>query len=68
MMNETKKPMRDESDLQRFIEAFAQFSKEGRTAVKCDRCQGTIEFQRLGSEVWQSKCACGKFNDTLRGV
>jgi hypothetical protein len=68
-MNEnTKKPARDEGALQRLIEAFTQFSEKGTPTVKCDRCHGLIEFQRLGSEAWESRCPCGKFNDTLRGL
>lgn len=63
-----KKPVRDEAALRHLADSFGRFRDQGNFVDRCDQCHGTIEFYRVGDEVWQSKCDCGKYSGTLRGL
>jgi hypothetical protein len=48
--------------------AFEEFAATSTTTAKCDSCGSPIEFRPLSERAWESRCKCGKFNDTLRGL
>ena len=68
MPEPVRKSKRNNSEFQLFMEAFGQFTEHGKSDICCDRCNGIIEFQRVGDGAWKSHCSCGKYDDTLRGM
>lgn len=64
----TENKLRDKAGIKHLLEAFREFTEQGKSSVLCDQCEGAIEFHRLSDEVWQSSCLCGKYNEILRGI
>ena len=68
-MSETpRKKKRDPAEIDRLIEAGEQWHEEGKSRIACDQCQGIIEFERLSAEVFTSRCPCGKYDCTFKGI
>jgi hypothetical protein len=59
---------RDNAKLQRLLEAHRIFIATGTATVVCDECGHVIEFEKLSDEAEVTRCSCGKFNTTLRGL
>lgn len=59
---------RNRERLHRLLDAFRQFTAEGRSGHSCEECGEEITFRRLDGEAWESSCQCGKYNEVLRGI
>ena len=59
---------RDDAAIDRLAKAFSQFSETGESTATCDGCGYKIEFERVADHIHESRCWCGNFNDTLRGL
>jgi hypothetical protein len=59
-------PLSNPADVDRFRKATEEYFEKGEVSVKCDCCGQLIEFWQVTSTVWQHKCACGKYDGSLR--
>ncbi|SHK46436.1 hypothetical protein SAMN02745181_3849 [Rubritalea squalenifaciens DSM 18772] len=49
--------------------ALKEFKDHGRVlTVTCPHCGSLVEVKAAGSEIFEMKCDCGYFNDTLKGI
>jgi hypothetical protein len=49
--------------------ALAEYSQKGKVdSTRCERCNTPIEIVRRSESVFTVTCACGLYNDNLRGL
>lgn len=56
-----------DADIKRLEAALVSKAELGESTVRCDRCGEIISVAVTGTRT-DTRCTCGKFNDTLRGI
>ena len=66
-MSEAHSRLSDD-DRARLMRAIDEYFDTGASSVECDGCRSPISVVRRTDTVWEHRCACGKFNGTMRGL
>lgn len=69
-MDPNQRPRKiDPATLALLERAMAEYQRLGSVqTVRCDACGEVIQIVTLSPTAHSVRCACGKFDDTLRGI